>query len=172
MNWAPFPHLDRRPSASEFSTRAITRAISHAGATVSLFSKRDCNSGRPGAGRADSCRQHDGPRIASDLPMKLDLAATVRPRPCSAKCESRSLRRATPSGGSGVTPSASSSARLLPRRRPGADPASLNAITPCRTANDLVTTMVLNPTDHPTRHGDLMSALIFNLHAVRSASPA
>jgi hypothetical protein len=34
------------------------------------------------------------------------------------------LRRATPSGGSGVTPSASSSPRLLPRRRPRADPAS------------------------------------------------
>jgi hypothetical protein len=35
MNWAPFPHLDRHPSASEISTRAITRAISHAGRTVS-----------------------------------------------------------------------------------------------------------------------------------------
>jgi len=61
------------------------------------------------------------------------------------------LRRATPSGGSGVTPSASSSPRLLPRRRPRADPASSNANTPSGTSNDPVTTIGLNPTVHPTR---------------------
>jgi hypothetical protein len=71
MNWASFPHLDRHPSASEISTRAITRAISHAGRTVSssvyvarpaelrsASSSRACESRATSARNASTARRY------------------------------------------------------------------------------------------------------------------
>jgi hypothetical protein len=48
-NWAPCPNPDQPVSVSNISTRAITRAISHAGRTVSLSVKESHSSsaGRP-----------------------------------------------------------------------------------------------------------------------------
>jgi len=62
-----------------------------------------------------------------------------------------SLTHATPSVGSGLTRSVSSSADSYPDDDPGPTSASSNASTPSGTSNDPVTTTGPNPTDHPKR---------------------
>jgi hypothetical protein len=145
-NWALFAHRDRHPSASEISTRAITRAISHAGRTVSSSGNESYSASagpampapprrgtrpRPGgtwrAGRGGRSGRHRAPR-------RSETGRCVPPFPRGSIGESGGTRSRVSTGSASNSSSPVPSPRYMSRKREGRSIRGLQATRGRRTS--------------------------------------